>query len=61
MKIRNRLCLVVLAVLSSTALAQDGLKIYISADMEGVVGAVTGEQLGPRRIRVRAIQAVHDQ
>ena len=23
------------------------LKIYISADMEGVVGAVTGEQLGP--------------
>ncbi len=27
--------------------AQDGLKIYISADMEGVTGAVTGEQLGP--------------
>lgn len=26
---------------------EDGLKIYISADMEGVVGAVTGEQLGP--------------
>ena len=25
----------------------EGLKIYISADMEGVVGAVTGEQLGP--------------
>ena len=25
----------------------DGLKIYISADMEGVVGAVTGDQLGP--------------
>lgn len=24
-----------------------GLKIYISADMEGVAGAVTGEQLGP--------------
>jgi D-amino peptidase len=47
MKIRNRLYLVVLAVFSSTALAQDGLKIYISADMEGVVGAVTGEQLGP--------------
>jgi len=22
-------------------------KIYISADMEGVVGVVTGEQLGP--------------
>lgn len=25
----------------------EGLKLYISADMEGVVGAVTGEQLGP--------------
>ena len=24
-----------------------GLKLYISADMEGVVGAVTGDQLGP--------------
>ena len=47
MNIRNRLCLVVLAVFSSTALAQDGLKIYISADMEGVVGAVTDAQLGP--------------
>jgi D-amino peptidase len=32
----------------STAWAQDnGLKIYISADMEGVTGAVTDEQLGP--------------
>lgn len=27
--------------------AQQGLKVYISADMEGVVGAVTGDQLGP--------------
>lgn len=27
--------------------ARDSYKIYISADMEGVVGAVTGEQLGP--------------
>lgn len=26
---------------------QSGLKLYISADMEGVVGAVTGDQLGP--------------
>jgi len=25
----------------------DGLAIYISADMEGVAGAVTGEQRGP--------------
>lgn len=28
-------------------MAQEKLKIYISADMEGVVGVVTGEQLGP--------------
>ncbi len=27
--------------------AEDGLKIYISADMEGIAGVVTGEQLGP--------------
>lgn len=32
---------------SAGAQQDDGLKIYISADMEGVVGAVTGEQLGP--------------
>ena len=31
----------------SLAWAADGPKIYISSDMEGVVGAVTGEQLGP--------------
>ena len=29
------------------ARAQDGLKIYISADMEGLTGVVTGDQLGP--------------
>jgi D-amino peptidase len=27
--------------------AQQGLKVYISADMEGVAGTVTGDQLGP--------------
>lgn len=41
----------VLAVLTPLAAVpahgQDPLKIYISADMEGVVGVVTGEQLGP--------------
>ncbi len=47
MKIRKTLCLLVLAAISSITHAQDGLKIYISADMEGVVGAVTDEQLGP--------------
>lgn len=39
--------IVCLLALSGTAIAQDGLKIYISSDMEGVVGAVTGEQLSP--------------
>ncbi len=34
-------------LMPETLMAQDGLKIYISADMEGVVGTVTGEQLGP--------------
>ena len=33
--------------LSGPATAQDGLKIYISADMEGLAGVVTGEQLSP--------------
>lgn len=42
--------LLVTLSMMSLAFAQedsDGLKIYISADMEGVTGAVTGEQLGP--------------
>ncbi len=47
MKIRKTIGLLALTVICSTTHAQDGLKIYISADMEGVVGAVTGEQLGP--------------
>ena len=37
-----------LSVLSTVPLgAQEGMKIYISADMEGVAGVVSGEQLGP--------------
>ncbi len=32
---------------TTAAAAQDGLSIFISADMEGVVGVVTGDQLGP--------------
>lgn len=47
MNISKSLCLLVLMAVCPSALAQDGLKIYISADMEGVVGVVTGEQLGP--------------
>lgn len=44
------LLLVCLACLFSTPLAvpgQEGLKVYISADMEGVAGVVTGDHLGP--------------
>ena len=49
MSVRKSICLLVALFVSVPAFAQDedGLKIYISADMEGVVGAVTGEQLGP--------------
>lgn len=46
MKIRN-LLLIVLALPANAWSQGDGLKIFISADMEGVVGAVTSEQLGP--------------
>lgn len=41
------LFLTMLALFAGGANAQEGLKIYISADMEGIVGAVTDEQLGP--------------
>jgi len=47
MIIRKLFFAVAMVSMASVAIAQDGLKIYISADMEGVVGAVTGEQLGP--------------
>jgi D-amino peptidase len=41
-------CVVLMCGLASAVWGQDkGLRIYISADMEGVVGAVTDEQLGP--------------
>lgn len=39
-------CLLVLSI-AVTARAQNRLKIYISADMEGITGVVTSEQLGP--------------
>ena len=38
---------IILLGFTHTATAQEGFKIYISADMEGVVGVVTGDQLGP--------------
>lgn len=39
--------LALLAVASPLRAQGRGLKLYISADMEGVVGTVTGDQLGP--------------
>jgi D-amino peptidase len=48
MKTRSVLAILAMLGVPLTATAQeDGLKIFISADMEGVVGAVTGEQLSP--------------
>jgi D-amino peptidase len=46
---RTGLLLVMLlfTVATEPADAQEKMKIYISADMEGVVGVVTGENLGP--------------
>ncbi|MDZ7769541.1 MAG: M55 family metallopeptidase [Woeseiaceae bacterium] len=51
MKITNVLILALCSLAAGVAAAReadgDALKIYISADMEGVAGAVTDEQLGP--------------
>lgn len=44
---RSVLFAVLLLVCAVQARAQEGLKVYISADLEGVVGVVTGDQLGP--------------
>lgn len=41
------LLLAALAIVSEADAQVKKLKIYISVDMEGVVGAVTGDQLGP--------------
>jgi D-amino peptidase len=41
------LCLLVMSAASPLEAQRRGLKVYISADMEGLAGAVTGEQLGP--------------
>lgn len=48
MNIRILFCIVTTFAIATNVNAQDdGLKIYISADMEGIVGVVTDEQLGP--------------
>jgi len=66
----KRLVLVMTTLFAMTTAvsAQDGLKVYISADMEGVVGAVTGDQLGPtgfeygtfRRLMTNEVNAAID-
>jgi D-amino peptidase len=48
MKLRLIYLTVLLMMFASTSEAQRPMKIYISADMEGVVGVVTNEQLGPQ-------------
>jgi D-amino peptidase len=45
-RIASAFCLLLL-LLPEHAMSQRPLKVYISADMEGVAGVVTGEQLGP--------------
>ena len=42
------LAVLLLSFVVSTQAQERKLKIYISADMEGVVGVVTNEQLGPQ-------------
>lgn len=47
MKLKVLFFVLSLSLFAHTATGQEKLKIYISADMEGVVGVVTDEQLGP--------------
>lgn len=46
-KLRAAAAAVLLMSVVAPAAAQQPLKVYISADMEGIAGAVTPEQLGP--------------
>jgi D-amino peptidase len=43
-----RLALLTLGLVAAAGAQEKRMKIYISADMEGVAGVVTGEQLGPQ-------------
>jgi D-amino peptidase len=45
---RKTLILRIFLLLPAVASARPALKVYISADMEGIAGVVTGEQLGPQ-------------
>ena len=59
---RSLLCCLLLALTglidAGGVQAQEGLKIYISADMEGLTGVVTGEQLGPSGFEYGAFREV---
>jgi D-amino peptidase len=44
---RTAIALLLAALPMNALTAQDGLRVYISADMEGIVATVTGDQLGP--------------
>jgi D-amino peptidase len=43
----RRLLTLALLVVAARAGAADGKRLFVSVDMEGIAGAVTGEQLGP--------------
>ncbi len=44
---RHIVCCFILSIVSAVTLAQEPIKIFIAADMEGIVGVVTDEQLSP--------------
>lgn len=46
-RLASSILLAAISLAPQTAGGQEGLKIFISADMEGLVGAVTGDHLGP--------------
>ena len=59
-----RLCtfmLILMLICATTGQAQEKLKIYISADMEGVVGVVTDEQLGPNGFEYQRFREIMTQ
>ena len=48
----------VVSLLASAGTPADSVKIYISADMEGLTGVVTGDQLGPTGFEYAAFREV---
>jgi D-amino peptidase len=58
--LRHRVAFLALVVslLASAGTPADSVKIYISADMEGLTGVVTGDQLGPTGFEYAAFREV---